>query len=96
MSRSLITVKGLNKEASLAKWEKKIAKLRKMRLGEKKKYSLYSNPRIKATISFRCSAIFFFPQGELSWNIFRSRTRYDCKLITISVFVFLRESIHHR
>ena len=39
-----------------------MAKLRKMRLGEKKKYSLYSNPRIKATIPFRCSSIFFFPK----------------------------------
>ena len=94
MSRSLITVKGLNKEASLAKWEK-MAKHRKTRLGKKKKYSLYGNPRIKATISFRCSPI-FFSQGELSLNVFRSQTRYDCKLITISVFVFLRESIHHR
>ena len=67
----------------------------KNEIGKEKKYSLYGNPRIKATISFRCSPI-FFSQGELSLNIFRSRTRYDCKLIAISVFVFLRESINHR
>ena len=52
---------------------KKIAKLRKMRLGEKKKYSLYSNPRIKATISFRCSSLFFSPR----WTVFEYFQKSD-------------------
>ena len=45
----------------------------KNEIGKEKKYSLYGNPRIKATISFRCSPIFFFPR----WTVFEYFRKSD-------------------